>query len=72
MVEFEYFERFKALGKYLAYSEIVDTINELKQLYREEAKQGFMSLKETEHIINVLDILSGSATIKGREALKKC
>ena len=72
MLETEYFEKFKTLGKYLAYGEIIDTINELKQLYREEAKQGLRSWKETEHIINALDILSGSAIIKGKEYLKQC
>ena len=71
MLEAEYFEKFKTLGKYLAYGEIVDTINELKIKYREEAgiKRSF---KEIEKIIETLDMISNIAIIKGRENLKKC
>lgn len=71
MLETEYFEKFKTLGKYLAYGEIVDTISELKTKYIEEAgiKRSF---KETEKIIDTLDMISNIAIIKGRENLKKC
>lgn len=71
MIEFEYFEKFKTLGKHLAYGEIVDTISELKTKYIEEAgiKRSF---KETEKIIDTLDMISNIAIIKGRENLKKC
>ena len=71
MLESEYFEKFKTLGKYLAYGEMVDTINELKMKYHEEAGK-LRSFKETEKIIETLDMISNIAIIKGRENLKKC
>ena len=71
MLEFEYFEKFKTLGKSIAYSEMVSTILELKDKYIDEAGRK-RSFKETEKIIETLDMISNIAIIKGRENLKKC
>jgi hypothetical protein len=71
MLEFEYFEKFKTLGKSIAYSEMVNTILELKDKYIDEAgiKRSF---EETKNIIETLDMVSNIAIIKGRENLEKC
>lgn len=72
MLEFEYFEKFKELGKNIAYSDMVNTIVELKDKYIEEACQGIRSWSKTTHILDALGIVEGVAIIRGREALKKC
>lgn len=71
MLESEYFEKFKTLGKSIAYSEMVNTISELKDKYIDEAgiKRSF---EETKNIIETLDIIANIAIIKGRENLEKC
>ena len=71
MLEFEYFEKFKTLGKSIAYSEMVNTILELKDKYIDEAGRK-RSFEETKNIIETLDMISNIAIIKGRENLKKC
>lgn len=72
MIEEEYFEKFKSLGMYLAYANMVDTIEELKSLYYDEANQGIRSWKETQQIFNALDIVKGGAKIKRKKYLEKC
>ena len=72
MSEDKYFEKFKSLGKYLAYADMVDLLDEVIMQYHTEAKQGFRSWKETEQIIDALTYVSNIASIRRRGNLKKC
>lgn len=68
MLEEQYFEKFKTLGKYLAYGDMVDTIYEIKEKYRSEVgiKRNWA---ETAQIIKALDFVSNIAQGKAQEEL---
>ena len=67
-LEEEYFEKFKRLGMYLAYGDMVDTINVVKEKYRSEAgiKRNWA---ETAQIIRALDFVSNIAQGKAQEEI---
>ena len=60
MLEEKYFEKFKNLGKYLAYADILDIINYL--------------LETNNHplVIDVLDDLRKRTILRTKESLEKC
>lgn len=68
MLEEVYFEKFKTLGKYLAYGDMVDIVNVVKEKYHSEAgiKRNW---RETEQIIKALDFVSNIAKGKAQEEL---
>lgn len=65
-------EKFKNLGKYLAYDEMINTILDLKVKYHYEALEGKRSGREEVEIINALDILSSIVRDRKEVYLKKC
>lgn len=65
-------EKFKNLGKYLAYDEMINNILDLKVKYHCEALEGKRSERETVEITSALDILSSIASDRKEVYLKKC
>lgn len=65
-------EKFKNLGKYLAYDEMINTILDLKVKYHYEALEGKRSEREYVEITSALDILSSIAGDRKEVYLKQC
>lgn len=72
MLESDYFEKFKELGKMVAYDAMINTIIDLRVKYYNEALEGKRTEREVVAIDSALCLLSSIARDKKEEALKKC
>lgn len=72
MLEFDYCEKFKELGKMIAYDSMINAIIDLIVKYHNEALEGKRTEREAFEIDSALCLLSSIARDKKEEALKKC
>lgn len=72
MLESEYCDKFKILGKYIAYDEIISTITDLRLKYHNEALEGKRTEREAVEIDSALCLLSSIARDRKEVYLKKC
>jgi hypothetical protein len=72
MLEAEYCEKFKELGKMIAYDAMINTIIDLRIKYHNEALEGKRTEREAVEIDSALCLLSSMARDRKEEALKKC
>lgn len=72
MLEAEYCDKFKILGKYIAYDEIINTIADLRLKYHKEALEGKRTEREAVEIDSALCLVSSIARDRKEMYLKQC